>query len=228
MLLLESSAVRLGVEQPRHSYALVFALLVVTVGFAIGSPETELARVVLVALLSVTLVLAAWTSGAPLRVQRLALVIAVLALLSAAGLAASGSGGVGELSLLGSLVVLLTPTVMVRGLFRTLREHGVTPQVVFGAMALYLMLGIFFASVYGVIAKFGDAVLFAPPNGNGSVTDHYYFAFVTQTTVGYGDFAPLNETARAAAVLQALAGQLYLVTVLALLVGNLGRRPQAR
>lgn len=215
-------------EQPRHSYALVLGLLVVIVGFAIASPETAASRFVLVALLAGTLVLAAWTSGAPVRVQRLAIAIAALSLLSGLGLAASGNGGVGQMSLLGSLVVLLTPAVMIRGLGRTLREQGVTPQVVFGAIALYLMLGIFFASVYGAIAKWGDTTLFAPPNGDGAVTDHYYFAFTTQTTVGYGDFSPLSDTARAAAMLQALAGQLYLVTVLALLVGNLGRRPQPR
>jgi hypothetical protein len=217
---------RIGPDQPRHSYALLFALLVVTVGFAIGSSETALERVVLVMLLSAALVLAAWTSGAPQRVQRLALAISALALLGAIGLAVSGNGGVGEMSLLSSLVVLLTPAVMARGLVRALREQGVTPQVVFGAMALYLMLGIFFASVYGVVAKYGDTSLFAPPNGDGTVTDHYYFAFTTQTTVGYGDFSPLDDIARAAAMLQALAGQLYLVTVLALLVGNLGRGPR--
>lgn len=215
-------------EQPRHSYALVFGLLVVVVGFAIAAPETAASRFVLVALLAATLVLAAWTSGAPVRVQRISIALAALSLLSGIGLAASGNGGVGEMSLLGSFVVLLTPAVMIGGLGRTLREQGVTPQVVFGALALYLMLGIFFASVYGAIAKWGDTTLFAPPNGDGTVTEHYYFAFTTQTTVGYGDFAPLSGTARAAAMLQALAGQLYLVTVLALLVGNLGRRPQPR
>lgn len=215
-------------QQPRHSYALVFGMLVFVVGFAIASPETAASRLVLVAVLAGTLVLAAWTSGAPVRVQRLSIVLAVLSLLSGIGLAASGNGGVGEMSLLSSLVVLLTPAVMIGGLGRTLREQGVTPQVVFGALALYLMLGVFFASVYGAVAKWGDITLFAPPNGDGTVTEHYYFAFTTQTTVGYGDFAPLNNTARAAAMLQALAGQLYLVTVLALLVGNLGRRPQPR
>ena len=213
-------------DRPRHSYALLFALLVIIVGFAIASPETELARVALIALLAGTLVLAAWTSGAPLLVQRVAFVIAALSVLTAIVLALGGRAGIGQTSVMGALVILLTPAVMIRGLARTLREQGVTPQVVFGAMALYLMIGIFFASVYGTIAKFGDVSLFAPPNGDGTVTEHYYFAFTTQTTVGYGDFSPLDDIARAAAMLQALAGQLYLVTVLALLVGNLGRRPR--
>lgn len=227
MRLLESAVMAPRGRQPSHSYALVFGLLVITVCFAIGSPETELARVAQVALLAGVLVLAAWTSGAPLRVQRLAIVVAALSLLAGVGLALTGGAGVGETSLLGLLVVLLTPAVMIGGLARTLREQGVTPQVVFGAMALYLMLGIIFASAYGAIAEFGDTPLFAPPNRDGTVSDHFYFSFTTQTTVGYGDYSPLNDVARAAAMLQALTGQLYLVTVLALLVGNLGRRPRS-
>jgi len=49
-----------------------------------------------------------------------------------------------------------------------------------------------------------------------------YFSFVTQTTVGYGDLTAAGGFGRALAVLEALIGQLYLVTVIALLVSNLG------
>ena len=45
----------------------------------------------------------------------------------------------------------------------------------------------------------------------------------TLTTLGYGDFAPATDFVRALASVEALGGQLYLVTVIAVLVGNLGR-----
>jgi hypothetical protein len=53
-----------------------------------------------------------------------------------------------------------------------------------------------------------------------------YFSFVTLTTVGYGDLTASNEVGRAVAILEALAGQLYLVTIVALFVSNLGRERQ--
>lgn len=219
---------RFGPSEPRHSYVSVFLLLLVMVVYAIASPETPFARFVLVALQCAVLVTAAWTSGAPRRVQRFAWALAVLAFLVGVGLVVGDSADVGEMASIGGIVVAVTPFVMLGGLGRTLREQGVTAQVVFGAVALYLLAGVFFASVYGGLAKYGHTPVFAPPNGDGTVTEHYYFSFVTQTTVGYGDFAPYNQVARATAVLQALSGQLYLVTVLALIVGNLGRGPRAR
>ena len=48
-----------------------------------------------------------------------------------------------------------------------------------------------------------------------------YFSFITQTTVGYGDFTAAGNLGRALASLEALVGQLYLVTVVAVLVSRM-------
>ena len=45
------------------------------------------------------------------------------------------------------------------------------------------------------------------------------FSFVTMSTLGYGDIVPRSSTARMVAALQAIAGQLYLVVLVARLVG---------
>ena len=46
-------------------------------------------------------------------------------------------------------------------------------------------------------------------------------------TVGYGDYTVAGDLGRTLAVLEGLLGQLYLVTVVALLVGRLrSRRPE--
>jgi uncharacterized membrane protein len=58
-------------------------------------------------------------------------------------------------------------------------------------------------------------------------TDYLYFSFVTLTTVGYGDLVARGSLGRMLAVSEALLGQLYLVTVVALLVGNVGRPRRA-
>ena len=46
-----------------------------------------------------------------------------------------------------------------------------------------------------------------------------YYSFVTITTLGYGDITPVTEVAKAFSVLEAIVGQLYLVVVVAWLVG---------
>jgi hypothetical protein len=54
--------------------------------------------------------------------------------------------------------------------------------------------------------------------------DYLYFSFVTITTTGYGDFSAATGFGRMTAVLEAIFGQLYLITVVALVVQNLGQQ----
>ena len=65
----------------------------------------------------------------------------------------------------------------------------------------------------------------APVDTTGRPTgaDILYFSFITLTTTGYGDITAANRIGRTTAMVEAMVGQLYLVTVLALLVSNLGR-----
>ena len=63
----------------------------------------------------------------------------------------------------------------------------------------------------------------SPRTASDSTADFLYFSYVTLTTVGYGDLTAAGGFGRAVAVLEALLGQVYLVTVVALLVSNLGR-----
>ena len=50
-----------------------------------------------------------------------------------------------------------------------------------------------------------------------------YFSFVTMATVGYGDLTAQGGLGRALAATEGILGQIYLVTTVAALVGNLGR-----
>jgi hypothetical protein len=49
-----------------------------------------------------------------------------------------------------------------------------------------------------------------------------YFSIVTLTTVGFGDITAVSGVARTLVALEALIGQIYLVTVVAVVVGHLG------
>jgi nucleoside permease NupC len=93
----------------------------------------------------------------------------------------------------------------------------VSAQSVFGAICIYILLGLFFAVVYGAIGALGSSSFFAS-GVVGTSNDFLYFSFVTMTTTGYGDFTAASDLGRTLAVTEALLGQLYIVTVLALIV----------
>ena len=103
-------------------------------------------------------------------------------------------------------------------------QEEVNAQSITGAVCIYLLFGMLFMFFYGAAAILGHGDFFAQGT-DGTRSLRFYFSFVTLATLGYGDYTPAHEIGRMLAVLEALLGQLYLVTVLALLVSRLqGRR----
>jgi voltage-gated potassium channel Kch len=101
-----------------------------------------------------------------------------------------------------------------------------------GAIALYLILALVFAHLYGLLnALVPDAFANVPPHVDANAVFYrghlLYFSFVTLTTTGYGDIVPLHPVARSLATLEAVIGQLFPATLLARLVSLEleGRRP---
>ena len=99
----------------------------------------------------------------------------------------------------------------------------ITVASVGGVLTVYLLIGLFFTYVYETINVVSDT---PPLNGADTIDrgSEVYFAFITLTTVGYGDLTPATDLVRGLAITQALVGQLYLVSVVALVVSNLGRQ----
>ena len=88
-------------------------------------------------------------------------------------------------------------------------------------LCLYQLLGLFFAFLYGAIGRI-DGTFFA--QGLQATTAHcLYFSFATLTTVGYGDFTAASNLGHTLSVSEALFGQIYLVTIVSVIVANLGR-----
>ena len=116
-----------------------------------------------------------------------------------------------------------TIAVILGGLLRLVRERGVVLQAVFGALAIYLLLGLAFGFLIGAVATAFDGAYFAQ-GSDGAQSQRVYFSYTVLTTSGFGDLTARTPPGRALAVLEMLIGQLYLVTVIAMLVGNLSRR----
>jgi hypothetical protein len=120
-------------------------------------------------------------------------------------------------------VTIAIPIALVRGLLRLLRDHGVTFHAVAGSLAIYLSIGLIFAWAIGFVAQVGSTPYFAQ-HTDGTQGDKVYFSFTVLTTTGFGDFTPATPAGHAIAVIEMLTGQLYLVTVIGLLIGNFAAR----
>ena len=100
-----------------------------------------------------------------------------------------------------------------------LNEKEVTKEIIYASVVVYLLLAITWAFVY-LILEFFHQGSFSYPAGQIPDFFHFlYFSFVTITTLGYGDVLPLTQEASALAILEAVTGQMYLVVVVAWLVG---------
>jgi ion channel len=97
----------------------------------------------------------------------------------------------------------------------------ITYHRVVGAVLLYLIIGLTFVALYGFVALAGPEAFTNLPtlHGDFSVAGNLiYFSFVTLTTTGYGDIAPVHPYARSLANVEAIIGQIYPATLLARLV----------
>ena len=97
----------------------------------------------------------------------------------------------------------------------------VTFHRVVGAVLLYLIIGLIFVALYGFVGVAAPEAFTNLPalHGDFAIAGNLiYFSFVTLTTTGYGDIAPLHPYARGLANIEAIIGQIYPATLLARLV----------
>jgi hypothetical protein len=95
------------------------------------------------------------------------------------------------------------------------REH------LYAGLSAYLLAGVFFGVFYWVLERTWSGSLAIPgegAQGKFSLAVAIYYSFVTLATLGYGDIVPRSEVARGLAVVEAVAGQLYLAVLIARLV----------
>jgi hypothetical protein len=113
-------------------------------------------------------------------------------------------------------VLLVTATLPVT-VSRVLRHRRITYETVLGALCAYVLIGLLYAFLYLAVHKFRDKPFFAQP-GEHAQSEFLYFSFVALTTLGFGDLSPSVGLPQALTVLEALSGQIFLVTLVARLV----------
>ena len=201
-------------------YLLALGLLLVTIIMFAFSGSSPFGRLASVLLEGVTLLVILRSSRVPRRVLVPAIGVVALALIGATlAIVLDDSAGTDGPVVVGALLAIVGPPAI---LHRLLTHHRIDLTTVAGALCVYLLAGIFFAYVFGVVAELGGNPFFAQQDAADGV-DLIYFSFVTLATLGYGDLTPRGDLGRMLAATEAVLGQLYLVSAVALLVANLGR-----
>jgi hypothetical protein len=114
------------------------------------------------------------------------------------------------------VALLVTATLPVT-ISRVLHHRRVTYETVLGALCAYVLIGLLFAFVYLAVGELREGPFFAQEGPHGQ-SEYVYFSFVALTTLGFGDLSPSVGLPQALTVLEALCGQIFLVTLVARLV----------
>lgn len=206
-----------------YQFGIVLVLLACTFLVMASGVSGGWARILSVGLQGATLLAVLRASQVSRRIRRVTAIAVVCALVPAFGslLLSSGSAAKGVPVVLSILLVGAAPYVIARSLWR---RQLVDVHTILGAICIYVLLGMLYSFVYQAIGTLGTSNFFVQTHSP-DTADYLYFSFVTLTTVGYGDFTAATHVGRALAVLEALFGQIYLVTVVSVLVSHLVRRP---
>ena len=215
------------VEKPPRfadSYGLVLVLLIVSYFVSAVAGDHHYGRMLSLVVLAATTWQALRASQVQRRVLRYAVAFIPVATLAAIALSVLGSENLARAvtATLTALLVIVAPAAIVK---RLATHPTISINTFYGAICVYLLIAMFFASMFTLTGVLSGDSFFAqiqPPH-KASTIDFLYFSFTTITTVGYGDLTAQGDVGRMLAVLEAVLGQLYLITVVALVVQNLGQ-----
>ena len=197
------------------SYGLVLLMIVATY-ILVTTLSRQLGATILLVAQIATVWLALRTSHARRGVRLAADGLFVLAGVAAVVNLVAPRGRVLEAFVFAAAVVLylVAPFSIVRHIAY---RRAVDQETMLGALATYLFIGMAFAFLYRFLGAV-QARAFFGDGGDGTLSQDLFFSFVTLTTTGYGDLVPAGNPGQSLAVLEALLGQLFLVTAIGKLV----------
>lgn len=207
-----------------HRYAFLFYSLLVTLGAGPVIAALAYDPDVLLWFLGVNLVAAVF--GVERRSGWLPFLISAVVFVVLARLAAAALDWPAFALTTLSLWVMIGLLAAVRALRYTMQARKVDAEHVYAALSAYLLAGIFCGILYYEIASaWPGSFATAATVTKFSIQTAIYFSFVTLATLGYGDIVPSTDVARGVAIVEAVAGQLYLAVLVARLVSLYTHRP---
>jgi voltage-gated potassium channel len=116
-----------------------------------------------------------------------------------------------------TLFFIIVTVALVSHVAQAKKAEGST---VICAINSYLLIGLSVTLLIVILDLFAPHSFTNIPAEQDSFSSFIYFGFVTLTTLGYGDISPITPLARSLSTFTALFGQLYLVIIMALIVGK--------
>jgi hypothetical protein len=118
------------------------------------------------------------------------------------------------------LFLLFFILVAINLLLGIIRSREVDADLIYSAVAVYVLFG-FCGAVLAAVIMFFEPTAFSLNSTYSSQFHQFlYFSFITITSTGYGDILPITPLARTHAMLLALFGQLYLTVIIGILIGK--------
>jgi hypothetical protein len=115
---------------------------------------------------------------------------------------------------------------------RVFANVEITSETIFGALCIYVMNGVSFASIYGLVSDVQARAFHMDPTVNTHLVpdrfDFIYYSFGMMTQLGAAGITAVSDQARSISVLQAVLGQLYLAVLISRLVGAYRMRADSK
>lgn len=203
-------------------YALAAVLIVITIITTAVGGDHRWGQFILVVVESATLIVILHASNVSRRTIRIVTIMVLVAAFATAVSITLDRQSLGP-AIIGGAIAFAGPVVIVR----RIRDHArIDIETVAASLCIYLLVGIFFTYVYRILDVLEGQ--FFVQKASAAAVDFLYFSFTTLTTTGYGDFTAATGLGRMLAITEALVGQIYLVSIVALLVTNLGKERRVR
>ena len=112
------------------------------------------------------------------------------------------------------ILVIALPVLVIR---RIAQHTVVGGRTVLGAITAYLQIGVAYAALYQATGVWSAEPPFGTPQPSSA---DMYLSMTTMSTLGIGDIAPTTEFARLLVSSEAVLGQVFLVTIVAIVVSQ--------
>jgi len=213
-------------ERGKEQYGIALILILAAMIFVMAAPDEEWSQATALMLQGFALFASLRAAQSDIRLRVVSGVVIGICLAVAFNLAIFDSNLGPMFVRWSSLILVLMATPIIGfGVVRQVKERRqVTIHTMMGVLCIYLLIGMAFAFSFGLIQALSNEPFFRPGDGSETLSNYLYFSLTTITTAGLGDFAPQQGLGRSLTAAEALIGQIYLVTIVAVIVGNLGRK----
>ncbi len=187
-------------------------LLLSLVLFLFAYPYGRVRPLLILSLNGLTLIAGIYAVSTIRRHVVIAAVISILQVLSAAICLKTGS--ILSEIIAAALIAIFYIYVLVIVLAYVVKGTEATKDKILGAVSIYLLIGFIWASFYHIVFSLQPEAFSMSETFLAGTSrlkpDFVYFSFITLLTVGYGDVRPISGIARSLAMLEGIAGVLYI------------------